>query len=67
MKDIIFVVFKDEGGGYNAIEGYYNLMVAGNDRAQLIREIRDAVKDYFGADYSARILLREFVDEVLQF
>ena len=66
MEELVFVVFDDEGGGYNAVEGKYSLMVVGNNR-QLISEIRKAIIDYFRNSFSGRVIIREFIDEVLQF
>lgn len=67
MKVLVFLVFDDDGGGYNAVEGNHDLMVAGRDRAELIREIRHVVEEYFGSDFSGKVIVRRFVDEVLQF
>lgn len=67
MEKLLFVVFEDKGGGYNAVEGKYDLMVVGRDRVELINEIRRAVKDNFGGKFSGQVVVREFSDEVLQF
>lgn len=63
MIELVFVIFSDPNEGYSAVEGKYSLMVVGKDRAHLLREIKNAVLEYFNGDFKGKVILREFTDE----
>lgn len=67
MKEIVFIIFNEPNGSYSAVDARYSLMVVGNSRPQLIKEIRNAVFEYFNDDFSGKIIIREFSDEVIEF
>lgn len=62
---LLFVVFDDDGGGFNAVEGKYSLMVVGRNDKELKKAIKRSVLVYFGPSFAGTITIRKFIDEVI--
>ncbi|MBK1440499.1 hypothetical protein JHJ32_10920 [Parapedobacter sp. ISTM3] len=65
INELIFVIYRREGGGFTAIEGNFGLVAMGDDELSLKSAVRCQVIEFFKGDFSGTVRLRSFTDTVL--
>jgi len=58
IKEIIFMVEEDPGGGYNAKALYYSIFTEGESLEELKANIKDAIKCHFDKEEDIPRIIR---------
>ncbi|MFC3197825.1 hypothetical protein ACFOET_09395 [Parapedobacter deserti] len=64
IKELIFVVYKRDDGGFTALEANVGLAVMADDEASLTTAARLRVAEFFEGKFSSTVRLRSFRDTV---